>query len=205
MDQRLEGFPLRNFSIIAALAFFFLPNLAQAQQIDIGFGVSGLSSPSSGQNTVFSAPSQSGGVYLGFNGDFLLHKNFGIQGEINWRASQGIYNGYQPYRPLFWDFNGMWLPHLAKHVTAELEAGIGVESLRFYNNFYTCSYITGCTNYTSSNHFMGDFGGGIRIYPHGNFFVRPEARFYLINNNVEFNSNHATRYGATIGYTFGER
>ncbi len=195
---------MRKFSVISVFALCFLLNLAHAQQIDIGFGLSGIHSPSTGSTSVFSAPSQGGGVYLGFNGDFLLKKNFGVGGEINWRATQAIYNGYQPYRPLFWDFNGIWLPHLAKHVTGELQAGIGVESIRFYNNYYTCSYITGCTNYTSSNHFMGDFGGGIRFYPHGNFFVRPEARFYLIHNNVEFNSNHLTRYGVTIGYTFGE-
>ena len=34
------------------------------------------------------------------------------------------------------------------------------------------------------------------------FFVRPEARFYWINNNTDFSSNHAGRVGATIGYTF---
>ena len=32
---------------------------------------------------------------------------------------------------------------------------------------------------------MGDVGGGIRFYPYGNFFVRPEVRLYLIHNNVE--------------------
>jgi hypothetical protein len=194
---------LRKVLVLAVFSFFFLlMNPAEAQQIDIGFGLGGLNAPSTGGSTVFSPSSQGGGVYPGISGDFLLGKNVGVQGEIFWRATQGVYNGYQPYRPLFWDFNGIWLPHLAKRVTGELVAGIGVESIRFYNNFYTCSYITGCTNYTSSNHFMGDFGGGIRFYPHGNFFIRPEARFYLIRNNVEFNSNHATRYGVTIGYTF---
>ena len=196
---------MRTLSIIAALAFILSRVGAQAQQIDIGFGVSGLYAPSSGTSTTYSAPSQGGGTYVGFNGDFLVHKDFGVQGEINWRAHQGLYNGYQPYRPLFWDFNAMFLPRLARHVTGEFEAGIGAESIRFYNNYYTCSYITGCTNYTSSNHFMGDFGAGVRFYPHGNFFLRPEARLYLIHNNVEFSSDHATRYGVTIGYTFGER
>jgi len=197
--------PLRRVVIIAALVFLLSIVGAQAQQIDIGFGVSGLNSPSSTPSAVFTTPSLGGGTYVGFSGDFLLHKDFGIGGEIFWRAHQGIYNGYQPYRPLFWNFNGMWLPHLARHVSGELVAGIGATSIRFYNNYYTCSYITGCTNYTSSNHFMGDFGGGIRFYPHGNIFIRPEARLYLIHNNVEFNSNRATRYGVTIGYTFGER
>ncbi len=193
---------LQRFIGTALVSFSLLLGVASAQQIDIGFGLSGITSPSYGRSAVYSAPSQGGGIYPGLSGDFLLKKNLGVQGEIYWKGSQGLYNGYQPYRPLFWDFNGIWLPHLAKHVTGELVAGIGVESIRFYNNYSTCSYITGCTNYTSSNHFLGDFGGGIRFYPIGNFFVRPEARFYLIHNNVEFNSDHATRYGVTIGYTF---
>ena len=50
---------------------------------------------------------------------------------------------------------------------------------------------------------MGDFGGGIRLYPYGNFFVRPELRLYLINNNQEFSSSHLVRYGVSIGYAFG--
>lgn len=189
---------------IATIVFCFSLSLsgALAQQIDIGFGLGGITAPSGGASSAYSTTSQGGGIYPGFSGDFLLKKSLGVGGEIFWRGSQGIYNGYQPYRPVFWDFNGVWLPHLARHVTGELVAGIGVESLRFYNNYYNCNYITGCTNYTSSNHFMGDFGGGIRFYPVGNFFVRPEARFYLIHNNVEFNSNHATRYGVTIGYSF---
>jgi hypothetical protein len=187
---------------MVVFSFSLLLEVSAAQQIDIGFGLSGITAPSGGTSSVYSTASQGGGIYPGFSGDFLLKKNLGVGGEIFWRGSQGVYNGYQPYRPVFWDFDGVWLPHLAKHVTGELVAGIGVESIRFYNNYYTCSYITGCTNYTSSNHFMGDFGGGIRFYPVGNFFVRPEARFYLIRNNVEFNSNHATRYGVTIGYTF---
>lgn len=178
---------------------------AQAQQFDIGFGVSGLTAPSNNTNgfLLFPTPSIGGGAYLGFSGDYLFKKNFGVQGEINWRASRSVYNGFQPYRPLFWDFNAIYAPQLGPRVQAELLAGIGVESVRFYNNFFTCSFVSGCTNYTSSNHFMGDFGGGLRFYVTHGVFVRPEARFYLVRNNVEFNSNHSTRYGITLGYSFG--
>ncbi len=45
-------------------------------------------------------------------------------------------------------------------------------------------------------------GGGIKLYAMHNFFIRPEARFYFINNNTDFSSNHALRYGLSIGYTF---
>jgi hypothetical protein len=50
---------------------------------------------------------------------------------------------------------------------------------------------------------MADFGGALRLYVRGGFFVRPEAKIYLVNNNQEFSSNHVTRYGVSIGYTFG--
>jgi len=50
---------------------------------------------------------------------------------------------------------------------------------------------------------MGDFGGGIRAYFWHGAFIRPEVRVYLINNNAEFSSNYAVRYGASLGYSFG--
>jgi hypothetical protein len=86
-----------------------------------------------------------------------------------------------------------------------LLAGIGGEDIRFYTPYLNCGYVTGCTNYLSSNHFLGDFGGGIRAYFWRDAFVRPEVRLYLINNNVEFSSGVATRYSISLGYSFGGR
>ncbi|MGB8978885.1 MAG: hypothetical protein WCC32_14440, partial [Terriglobales bacterium] len=60
----------------------------------------------------------------------------------------------------------------------------------------------GSTLISSSNHFDVDFGGGLKIYPGHGFFIRPEARFYVINNNTDYSSNHAARVGVSIGYTF---
>jgi hypothetical protein len=97
----------------------------------------------------------------------------------------------------------MYARRFSKHFGAEALAGIGGESIRFYSGNYTCDFYGNCSNYVSSNHFMGDFGGGVRFYPYGNFFVRPEVRLYLINNNVEFSSSHPVRYGVSIGYAFG--
>jgi len=52
---------------------------------------------------------------------------------------------------------------------------------------------------------MGHFGVGLKLYPTRNFFVRPEAHLYLVNDNQEFSSARAVRYGISIGYTFGRR
>jgi hypothetical protein len=178
----------------------------QAQQVDAAFGVGTLTGTSSNNANTFANFSQSlsGGAYLNFSGDALIKGNFGVQGEVAWRASRNLYAGFQPYRPVIWDFNAIYAPRFNQHLGAELMGGIGAESLRFYQNFFNCGF-TGCTNYTTSTHFLGHFGGGIRLYPVGNFFIRPEAHIYLINNNHEFSSNYATRYGMSIGYTFGGR
>lgn len=190
---------------VTAGLIFVLASGAYAQQIDVAVGVSTIKSPAY-NNTNVSYPPQSltGGVYPAISGDFLLKKHLGIMGEISWRGSRGLYNGYQPYRPIFWDFGGIYLRNIGKRMAVEGTAGIGAESTRFYTNYYNCNYL-GCTPYAASNHFMGQFGGGLKLYVKGGLFVRPEARFYLVNNNVEYTSSKVLRFGASIGYTFGER
>ncbi len=181
---------------------------ACAQQVDIAFAGGSLASSGNGFNGGNFVPAEGGGAFIGFNGDVLfkplLSGMVGVQAEVNWRASQGSYGGQLPFRPVFYDFNAMYARRFSKYFGAEAMAGIGAESIRFYSNSYSnCDIYGNCTNYVSSNHFLGDFGGGIRIYPYGNFFVRPEMRLYLINNNVEFSSSHPIRYGVSIGYSFG--
>jgi hypothetical protein len=200
---------LKKLTLIAALFVFcvlcLFERTASAQQIDAAFGFGSLSSAAGKTSAGLFFPSAGGGGYPSFSADFLLKKRLGIEGDLFWRASQNLYGGFQPYRPIFYSFNAIWAPKLAKPITAELLAGIGGEDLRFYTPVGNCNFLTGCTNYVSSNHFMGDFGGGIRAYFWRNAFIRPEARFYLIHNNVEFSSGYATRYGVSLGYSFGGR
>jgi len=173
-----------------------------AQQFDVGFGVGTLTAPSASSANGNHAPvSLTGGAYPVFSADLLLKKQFGVGGELAWRGSQNLYAGFQPYRPLFYDFNGIYAPKLGKHAAAEVMAGIGWESLRFYQGFTTCGAIS-CTDFVSSNHFMGHVGGGLRYYFYGHFFVRPEAHLYMIHNNEEFSSGRAARFGVSLGYTF---
>jgi len=181
----------------AALAGF--SNFAKAQKVDLAFGVSTVEAP--GANS--QGPSLAGGTYPGFSGDVLFWHNFGIGGEIYWRATQSNFEsifGNIPYRPLFLDFDGVYAPKLASHTYLELSAGIGALDTRQYCNECGNGYNT---NYTSDKHFMGDFGAGVKFYPKGGFFIRPEAKVYLVNNNQLFSSFYSTRVGASIGYTFG--
>jgi len=107
--------------VCTALAVF--SNFAQAQKVDVAFGVSTLEAPSANST----GPSLTGGTYPGFSGDVLFWHNFGIGGEIFWRATQSIYPSIPPipYRPLFLDFDGVYAPKLASHAWLELTAGIG--------------------------------------------------------------------------------
>ena len=194
---------MRKLSLMAVLVLpFLVHSTVRAQQFDVAFGVGTLTAPSASSATGSHAPvSLTGGAYPVFSADLLLKRHFGVSGELAWRASQNLYGGFQPYRPLFYDFNGIYAPKLGKHAAAELSAGIGWESLRFYQGFTSCGAIS-CTDFVSSNHFMGHFGAGLRYYFRGHFFVRPEADVYVINNNQEFSSPRATRFGVSLGYTF---
>jgi hypothetical protein len=197
---------LKKLSLIAtAFVICFFQTIAHAQQIDAAFGFGTLTSGTGKTSNGLFFPTMGGGGYPSFSADFLLTHRVGIEGEIAWRASQNLYGAYQPYRPILYAFNAIWAPKLAKPITAELLAGIGGENLRFYTPYLTCSFPSGCTNYLSSNHFMEDFGGGIRVYFWRDAFIRPEVRLYLINNNAEFSSSYATRYGVSLGYSFGGR
>jgi hypothetical protein len=194
---------LRKFYLLAALVLPFLMQIpVHAQEFDAAFGVGTLTAPSASSATGdHQSVSLTGGAYPVVSADLILKHRFGVSGELAWRASRNLYAGFQPYRPLFYDFNGIYAPKLGKRAAGELEAGIGWESLRFYEGTFTCGAIS-CTDFVSSNHFMGHFGAGLRYYFHGHFFVRPEADLYLVKNNQEFSSPRATRFGVSLGYTF---
>src|ERR1700731_736671 len=162
-------FLLRKFAFVATvflllLAFFVLPNLASAQQGDamLGFGtLVSPSAPSCGSSTSgnFTCP-EAGGLYINLGADVIFHKRMGFGFDAAWKASQGAYGGTggQPFRPIIFDFNGVYQPRLSKKVGADLMAGIGWQTTRFYLPFCTGTF--SCTNYTSSNHFLVDLGAG---------------------------------------------
>ncbi len=192
------------------LIVFFLSVLclmastAQAQaQFDAAFGVSGIKGTSAANaGTNFFPQDVGGGVFPTFSGDFLLFKHFGIGGEVSWRATRNLSQGFLPFRPIFYDFGAVYAPPLGKHAALELTGGLGGESVRFYQGVLTCNFFS-CSDFTSTNHLLGELGAGVRLYAWHNVFIRPEARFYFVRNNNEFSSAHAIRLGASIGYSFG--
>ncbi|HEY6766140.1 MAG TPA: hypothetical protein VI386_15390 [Candidatus Sulfotelmatobacter sp.] len=199
---------MRNFALLpSACALLLLAGTVHAQQVDIAIGATTtVSSKNTTASQAFVAPPEKGGMYPSISADVIFHKNFGVNAEFAVRAKQGLYNGYQDFRPIFSDINAIYAPRLNKKFTAELMAGAGVETILFYSHFGFCnpSYAS-CTTYITSNHFMGHVGGGVRYYFWHRFFVRPEAHLYLIPNNTEFHSNYVGRVGASLGYSFAPR
>lgn len=200
-DNRLK----KHTILLAVFLLVGLMGSAFGQQMDLALGFSTIHSAAVSSSQAlqpFPPVSLTGGFYPAISGDISIRKNLAVGGEITWRGGQGNYDLSQPYRPILWDFDGLYIPKLGPHAQAEFSAGIGAESTRFYTNYINCSS-TGCTNYQTSTHFMGQFGAGLKLYAKGGFFVRPEVHVYLVKNNFEYTSPYIVRYGASIGYTFG--
>ena len=203
---------MRKFALFATLfAFAMIASLASAQQGDAMFGFGTL--VSSGSNTACSASFTSncvgpekGGLFTTISGDVIFHKRFGVNAEANWRTKQALDNtgGGILYRPILFDFNGVYQPHLGKKFGADLLGGIGWQTTRFYEytNTFSCLDLGSC--YNSYNHFLVHFGGGVRYYVWDHFFVRPEVHYYHILNNTDvYTNSNVIRVGASIGYTIG--
>ncbi|MGD0506620.1 MAG: hypothetical protein ABSA27_02410 [Terriglobales bacterium] len=206
MKRTLRSVILLSFVCASVAA---ISNFAHAQKIDVGFGAGTTLAPDA--DAVTGAPSLKGGTFLGFNGDVLFWHNLGFGGEVFWKAGSsdcaidlcGIASGIT-YRPVLYNFNAVYSPKLAPHVYLELVGGIGALDTHYSSCTGVGASCGGSQLISSSNHFDIDLGGGIKLYPlHGGFFIRPEARFYWVNNGTaDYSANHASRVGATIGYTF---
>jgi hypothetical protein len=188
--------------ITSAWVVLWFASLGHAQQTDFTVGANAvLSSTYTSASQNYLPPAEKGGTYASASADIVFKNRVGFNGEVAFRAKQGLYNGYQGFRPVFYDFNGVFAPRLGRKVSAELMAGVGGESILFYNRYATCTYFSGCSTQTSSNHLMIHIGGGVRYYFWRSLFVRPEAHLYLIHNNIQFNSDYVGRIGVSIGYT----
>lgn len=193
-------------SLALVLAVIIAPSL-QAQEFHGAFGFGTVVAPARSVNSQGSFPSLSGGLYPSFSGMFILKHHIGFGGEVAWRARQVAYGGsnasafiFQPYRPIFYDFNAVVGKTFTKKIGADAMAGIGGEDLRFYTPYFTCGLT--CTNYQSSNHLAFHIGGDVRYYFWGHAFIRPEAHYYIVRNNFEFNKVNVSRFAISIGYSF---
>jgi len=180
--------------------------MLHAQQIDVAGGGSILESPGpKSASLAFAPPSDSGGVFAGFSLQYLSENSRGFNIEGAFRAKEGLYNGFQYYRPVLYDVNWVYGHAFAPKFRGDFMAGVGGETLIFYQKTAPCLYGNGCTTHVNNTHFLVHAGFGLRYRIFRGVFIRPEAHYYFIPNNYEFHSDHVLRFGASLGYTFGGR
>lgn len=209
-ERHDKGTVLRKFALLAFVCLVFpVTTLVHAQQIDFAAGAGSIySSATNSASQGFVPPPEKSGLYPSISGDVLFRRKnrLGVNAEIAVRATQGLYNGFQNFRPVFTDVNAIYVAPTSKRTKAEFMAGLGVENIIFYNHFSACgANFPSCTTSLSANHFMAHIGGGVRYYFWRRFFVRPEIHLYVIPNNSQFNSDYVGRASASIGYSFAPR
>ncbi len=179
-------------------------SLCLGQSVDAFLGFNTMLTSQNAGYTANGVPKLGSGFYPSVGGDLIfLPHNLGISAQVAWRGGMMNYGGYG-LRPIFYDFNLAWEPVApGSTIRPDFAIGFGAESLRFYTGQYTCTFIGGCTNYTSSNHFMLHAGVGVKIYLTEHIFLRPAVDYYNVRHNIEFGVPSVWQTGISIGYTLG--
>ena len=203
--MRTENWQLRTSFLRLIFILAALVSFAPAQQIDFAVGGSTLwSAKPLTASQAFLPPAEKGGFYAGASLQYLTEKRLGINIEGAFRAKEGLYNGYQYYRPFLYDVNAVYARRMAPKIRGDFMAGVGAQTVLFYKQT-SCNYGGGCSTNFNNTHFLVHAGVGVRYYVWKTFFIRPEAHYYYIHNNFEFHSDHVLRVGASIGHTFGSK
>lgn len=124
----------------------------------------------------------------------------GIGGEVAFRATQNS----SSLRPIYYDVNAVLEPfHISRSIVPVLMVGVGAQTIQDYEGAVTqCSGLTPCAAYAST-HLSAHLGLAFKLYLTEHFFLRPEAHFYFIHNNQQFQTSNAERFGVSLGYTLG--
>jgi hypothetical protein len=226
--------------ISSYLPLLFVPfcciQLASAQSaFDLNFGVGAIQDKAaSGQvdqnlnqctpgdlyGPCVSTPALSGAT-IGFGGDLMLWKKFGVGAEVAFQPAKETYlnlnasaaaNGLNSLavtsRMTLFDVNGIYQPISTKKVALKLEGGIGGANLKFYEAGSSSSVLgsQSSSQYISSaNHFQVHGGLGVQIYVTDHIFIRPQFDVHYVRNLTEFGSNIVTSETVWVGYSWGDR
>jgi hypothetical protein len=210
---------VKTFRLTVAFTFMvlFIISFAHAQRLDGYFGmgttqVGASPYPFVDNNTGESVPApHMGGVFGTFGGAIMLKPHFGFGGQVSLRFAQGDFAGFG-YRPIFYDFNGIWTPQIykiEKVIVPEFQGGLGGLNLRFYDpSTYYYDYNSGrYTNFAgSSNHFQLHAAAGLRFKLKPRVWVRPMVDYHWVRNldRNEFGSNNVFSYSIAIGFSSSE-
>ncbi|MGD1073466.1 MAG: hypothetical protein ABSB15_25425 [Bryobacteraceae bacterium] len=158
-----------------------------------------------GTGSPFTTP-RMGGLFSDFGASFMATKQFGAGADISWRDTQGAYAGLN-YRPLFYNFDGIYQPVKTKRFAPELRLGLGGVHLGYSLNQTACNSFTGCSTATegvgSSEHFQMHAEVAARFYVTNHIFVRPAVEAHWVNDFFQFGSNWVPQYSIGVGYSIG--
>ncbi len=148
-----------------------------------------------------------GGFFLGFGADAMVTKRFGVGGEVSFQPSQSSYGPLQ-YRQTFYDFNGLYEPFHTKHVSLQLQGGVGGADTSFGINQNECVGTAVCTNQDesvgSSKHFQEHVGVALQLNLTNHIYVKPQFDYHYIDGfNNQFSSNSVPQATLWVGYSFG--
>ncbi len=149
------------------------------------------------------------GFFLGFGGDLMLYKHFGVGFQASLQPSRETY-GPLSSRQTFYDVNGIYAPLTTKRVSLQLEGGIGGARTSFAYTQSGCVGTAVCSTSTepvgSANHFDVNVGVGVQIFLTDHIFVRPAFDFHYVPGLTnQFGSDAAPEAMVWVGYSFGER
>ena len=212
----------------------FCIQFAHAQSgfdINVGFGSSQakalgsvdlntlLPCASTGSTACANTPSL-GGFFLGFGGNLMLWKRFGVGVDyilepvkkdylVFQQQGTGVIGDKLQTRVGFYDFNGIFQPVSQKKVAVQLIGGIGGTNVKFYENQTSSSAVLGNSNQTqflqSANHFQVHGGIGVQFYLTDHVFLRPEFEVRYVTNFNQYGRNLVTSEMVWLGYSFGDR
>ncbi len=158
---------------------------------------------------------------LGFGGNLMLWKHFGVGAEVSIQpgqqnylalpvfAGEGLTSDEIQSRTTFYDFNGIFQPVKSKKASLDFSGGIGGanhEVLRGrIRQHRRCSATRANVSqyFESANHFQVRGGVGVQFYLTDHIFLRPEFDVHYVNNLNQFGSKLVTQEMVWVGYSFG--
>ena len=189
------------------LGFGTAHDASNGQGIDNASSVNayGVCTPNTGDPYCQTNPALNG-FFLGFGGDVMLWKRFGIGATADVTPARSNY-GPLLYRQAFYDVNAIFRPVSSKRVVLQLEGGIGGAHTGFGINESGCVGTVACSSSIqpvgSSNHFDVHGGIGVSLYVTDHIFIRPEFDIHYVPNLSQYGSNIVTQEMVWLGYSWG--
>jgi len=149
------------------------------------------------------------GFFLGFGGDLMLYKHFGVGFEANLQPSRENY-GPLTSRETFYDVNAIYAPITTRRASLFLDGGVGGARTSFSLTESGCVGTAVCSTSTepvgAANHFQVHVGVGVQLFLTEHIYVKPEFDYHYVPGLTnQFGSNSVPEAMVWLGYSFGER